>query len=152
MLKKRLWYAQKSRTSHPSPSETNEHGGRHSATEASKSNIHNGQRHIYADVCCVILLSRMWADGQMKRSFGPTCRYFYRIRPGTRSAPPASGSGRNFGATKKRANHSPEVVREGVGILLAPFLRDLRTYDLEAMKDALGIFATRARESAGSRR
>lgn len=65
-------------------------------------------------------------------------------------------TGRNFGIPnghqKKRANHSPEVVREGVGILLAPFLRDLLTYDLEAMKDALGIFATRARESAGSRR
>lgn len=34
----------------------------------------------------------------------------------------------------------PDVVREGVGIRLAPFRRDLLTYDLEAVKEALGIF------------
>lgn len=34
----------------------------------------------------------------------------------------------------------PEVVLDGVGILLAPFLLDLLTYDLEAVKEALGIF------------
>lgn len=37
---------------------------------------------------------------------------------------------------------SPDVVLEGVGILLAPFLRDLLTYDLEAVKEALGIFTS----------
>lgn len=37
---------------------------------------------------------------------------------------------------------SPDVVLEGVGILFAPFLRDLLTYDLEAVKEALGIFTT----------
>lgn len=34
----------------------------------------------------------------------------------------------------------PDVVREGKGILLAPFLRDLLTYDREDVKEALGIF------------
>lgn len=40
-----------------------------------------------------------------------------------------------------RLANSPFVVLEGVGILLAPvFLRERRTYDLEAVKEALGIF------------
>lgn len=39
----------------------------------------------------------------------------------------------------KRLSHLPEVVLDGVGILFAPFLRDLRTYDREAVNDALGI-------------
>lgn len=34
---------------------------------------------------------------------------------------------------------SPEVVLDGVGILFAPFLRDLLTYALEVVNEALGI-------------
>lgn len=40
----------------------------------------------------------------------------------------------------------PDVVLEGVGILFAPFLLDLLTYDLEAVKEALGIFNKRSKQ------
>lgn len=36
----------------------------------------------------------------------------------------------------------PDVVLDGSGILLAPFLRDLLTYEREDVKEALGIFTT----------
>lgn len=46
-----------------------------------------------------------------------------------------------FGCIGQEGSHgSAEVVLDGVGILFAPFLLDLLTYDLEAVKEALGIF------------
>jgi hypothetical protein len=47
-----------------------------------------------------------------------------------------------LGTGQEGSHGSADVVLEGVGILLAPFLRDLLTYDLEAVKEALGIFTT----------
>lgn len=38
--------------------------------------------------------------------------------------------------------HLPDVVLDGRGILFAPFLRDLLTYEREDVKEALGIFTS----------
>lgn len=56
----------------------------------------------------------------------------------------ANGAGMFWFGIGHDGSHGSEVVLEGVGILLAPFLRDLLTHDLEAVKEALGIFGDRS--------
>lgn len=52
-----------------------------------------------------------------------------------------SSDERDTGGSHTYTQHNlPDVVLDGVGILLAPFLRDLLTYDREAVNEALGIF------------
>lgn len=59
--------------------------------------------------------------------------------------PGASGAGMfwfRIGIGQEGSHGSAEVVLDGVGIRLAPFLRDRRTHDREAVNEALGMLRT----------
>lgn len=76
---------------------------------------------------------------------GPAPREEEEEADGPPEEPPAGAAAVGAGMFCMRwqtGSHGSDVVLEGVGILFAPFLLDLLTYDLEAVKEALGIFTT----------